>query len=169
LLREERLVDSDETCALVLLVQVFSGHSGPVTAGSFTPDGKAVVSVGGENDCSLRVWNPKTGECSLTLQGHPFHQEGLTCVGVHQEGAVVITGAQDGSVCVSNIHNSRVVASLQGEVECWWSTHTSGDQMYDGGMLGSSLKSTCRLDEGITSVNGLGLQTATVISSCAQA
>jgi ribosome assembly protein SQT1 len=93
---------------------VFSGHSGPVTAGAFTPDGKHVISVGGDNDCSLRVWNPKTGECSLTLQGHPFHQEGITCLGVHQDGSVVITGAQDGSVCVSNIHNSRVVASLQG-------------------------------------------------------
>lgn len=94
---------------------MFSGHSGPVTAGAFTPDGKHVVSVGGDNDCSLRVWNPKTGECVSTLQGHPYHQEGITCLGVHQDGSVVITGAQDGSVAVSNIHNSRVVASLQGE------------------------------------------------------
>lgn len=104
-------------CLLVHVIQVFSGHSGPVTAGAFTPDGKSVVSVGGDNDCSLRVWNPKTGDCSLTLQGHPFHQEGLTCLGVHQDGQVVITGAQDGSVCVSNIHNSRVVASLLGEAQ----------------------------------------------------
>jgi ribosome assembly protein SQT1 len=96
-------------------LQVFSGHSGPVTAGAFTPDGKHVVSVGGDNDCSLRVWNPKTGECVSTLQGHPYHQEGITCLGVHQDGSVVITGAQDGSVAVSNIHNSRVVASLHGE------------------------------------------------------
>jgi ribosome assembly protein SQT1 len=92
--------------------QVFSGHSGPVTAGAFTPDGRAVVSAGGDNDCSLRVWNPKTGECSLQLSGHNFHQEGLTCLGMHQDGAVVLTGAQDGSVCVSNITNSRVMASL---------------------------------------------------------
>lgn len=103
----------------MVLPQVFSGHSGPVTAGAFTPDGKHVVSAGGENDCSLRVWNPKTGECSLTLQGHNFHQEGLTSLGVHQDGSVVISGAQDGSVCVSNIHNSRVVASLQGEEREW--------------------------------------------------
>ena len=48
--------------------QVFSGHSGAVTAGAFTPDGKMVVSVGGEGDGSLRVWNPKTGECTGHLQ-----------------------------------------------------------------------------------------------------
>jgi ribosome assembly protein SQT1 len=107
------LTDSVWLCRTCTCVQVFSGHSGPVTAGAFTPDGKSVVSV--SEDCSLRVWNPKTGDCSLTLQGHPFHIEGLTCLGVHQDGQVVITGAQDGSVCVSNIHNSRVVASLHGE------------------------------------------------------
>lgn len=50
------------------VMQVFSGHCGIVSAGCFTPDGKSVVSVGGEDDASLRVWNPKTGECSLTIQ-----------------------------------------------------------------------------------------------------
>lgn len=120
-------------CALApaSLPQVFSGHSGPVTAGAFTPDGKAVVSVGGDNDCSLRVWNPKTGECSFTLQGHPFHTEGLTCLGVHQDGQVVITGAQDGSACVSNIHNKRVMGSLTG-------VHTAG-----GGGVCTQLKRVC--------------------------
>ncbi|WIA30424.1 hypothetical protein OEZ86_000508 [Tetradesmus obliquus] len=95
-------------------MQVFSGHSGPVTAGAFTPDGKLVVSAGGENDCSLRVWNPKTGECSLTMHGPLFHEEGITCLDVHQDGSVVITGGQDGAVRVTNIHNSRMVASLAG-------------------------------------------------------
>lgn len=47
---------------------MFSGHSGPVTCGSFTPDGKGVVTGGGEGDASLRLWNPKTGECTLTVQ-----------------------------------------------------------------------------------------------------
>lgn len=66
-------VDGWVTC---VCVQVFSGHSGTVTAGCFTPDGKSVVTVGGEDDASLRVWNPKSGECTATLQGHPFHAEG---------------------------------------------------------------------------------------------
>lgn len=57
------------------MCQVFAGHSGPVSAGCFTPDGKSVVTVGGEGDSSLRVWSPKSGECSVTLQRHPFHEE----------------------------------------------------------------------------------------------
>eukprot|EP00879_Flechtneria_rotunda_P025198 GHRR01026766.1.p3 GENE.GHRR01026766.1~~GHRR01026766.1.p3 ORF type:complete len:222 (+),score=50.23 GHRR01026766.1:450-1115(+) len=95
-------------------MQVFSGHNGPVTAGAFTPDGKSVVSVGGENDCSLRMWNPKTGECTVHIHGHHFHEEGINCLGMHVDGSVVVTGAQDGSVRVSNIHNSRVMPPLLG-------------------------------------------------------
>jgi WD40 repeat protein len=56
--------------------QVFAGHQGRVTSGDFTPDGKAIFSTGGEDDCSLRAWNPKTGECTATIQGHGFHEAG---------------------------------------------------------------------------------------------
>ena len=49
-------------------MQVFTGHAGPVMCGGFTPDGKAVVTGGGEGDATLRVWNPKTGECTATVQ-----------------------------------------------------------------------------------------------------
>ena len=94
---------------------MFTGHSGPVAAGAFTPDGKTIISCGGEGDASLCCWNPKTGECTSTLQGHTFHADALTCMGVHREGALVITGAQDGSVRVSNISSNRVLASPEGE------------------------------------------------------
>jgi hypothetical protein len=51
--------------------QVFSGHSGPVVAGAFTPDGKLVVSAGGEDDCSLRVRLPCRRRRSLPLSPSP--------------------------------------------------------------------------------------------------
>ena len=57
-------------------VQAFSGHSGSVRCGRFAPDGKAVVTGGGENDATLRVWDPKTGACSGTIQGAHFHTVG---------------------------------------------------------------------------------------------
>jgi angio-associated migratory cell protein len=60
----------------VPLSQVFTGHSGAVTCGAFTPDGKQLVTGGGEGDASLRVWNPRTGECTHHIQGHDFHQAG---------------------------------------------------------------------------------------------
>lgn len=67
-------------------MQVFSGHSDVVTAGTFTSDGKNVITVGGDQDRSLRVWNPKTGECTVHIEGHPFHDAGesLSETRVHQ-------------------------------------------------------------------------------------
>ncbi|MEW5307991.1 MAG: hypothetical protein WDW36_010356 [Sanguina aurantia] len=98
-------------------MQVFAGHSGPVSAGCFTPDGKSVVTVGGEGDSSLRVWSPKTGECSVTLQRHPFHEEPITCIAIHTDCATAMTGAQDGSVRLCNLHTGRVVGTLVGHEE----------------------------------------------------
>jgi len=99
--------------------QVFSGHRGPVTAGAFTSDGKSIVTVGGEGDASLRVWNPKTGECTLTVSGHPFHEEGITCLALQGAGdaGAALTGGQDGSVRVTNTHNGRVLAAPAGRLD----------------------------------------------------
>lgn len=57
--------------------QVFTGHGGAVACGQFSPDGRAVVTGGGEGDCSLRVWDPKSGACLHTMQGTQFHSAGL--------------------------------------------------------------------------------------------
>lgn len=63
--------------------QVLSGHSADVTCGGFTPDGRTIYT--GSMDGSLRLWSPKTGECTATVQNHPFHEQGArascrTCV-----------------------------------------------------------------------------------------
>ncbi|EFN58343.1 hypothetical protein CHLNCDRAFT_142394 [Chlorella variabilis] len=98
-------------------MQVFSGHSGSVVCGSFTPDGKWVVTGGGEGDASLKVWSPKTGECALTVQGHPYHTAGLTCLDIHPDSTAAISGSEDGVPKVVNLSNGRVVASLAGHEE----------------------------------------------------
>lgn len=63
------------------MLQVFSGHNGSVRCGKFTPDGKGLLTGGGENDASLRLWNPKSGACSATVQGHGFHPAGAVLSG----------------------------------------------------------------------------------------
>ena len=95
-------------------MQVFAGHQGPVTSGGFTQDGKSVVSTGGEDDCSLRVWNPKTGECQFNINGHNFHSAGITCSSIHHDSTLVITGAEDGGVRVSNIVLGKSIGNLEG-------------------------------------------------------
>lgn len=129
-----------------LIVQVFAGHHGPVSCGSFTPDGKAVVTGGGgEEDASLRqactnrgtfpvacscrsrhqllllplrrVWNPKTGECTLALKGHPFHAAGLTCLDVHPDSTAALTGSEDGTAKVVSLQTGKVASTLAGHSE----------------------------------------------------
>ena len=81
-------------------LQVFSGHNGSVRCGGFTPDGKSLVTGGGENDASLRLWNPKNGSCTASVQGHGFHP-----AGAHRPG---------GSCCAARGHG------VPGQrVHCW--------------------------------------------------
>ena len=47
-----------------------------MSCGSFTPDGRSVVTGGDGEDCSLRVWNPRTAECVAVVSGHNFHEGG---------------------------------------------------------------------------------------------
>jgi WD40 repeat protein len=60
---------------------VFTGHSGPVSCGDWSSDGifseyqnclifisgKFVIT--GSEDCTVRTWDPKTGQCVHTLGG----------------------------------------------------------------------------------------------------
>ena len=48
-------------------MQVFTGHSGSVTCGAFSPSGKQVCT--GAEDMTLRVWDPKTGKSVRTVSG----------------------------------------------------------------------------------------------------
>lgn len=93
--------------------QMFIGHSGAVTCGSFSPDGRIIVTGGGAGDASLRVWNPQSAECTAVISGHSFHQAGVTCLAVN-DSKVAISGGEEGTLCLSNIDNGRVLGALQG-------------------------------------------------------
>jgi WD40 repeat protein len=49
-------------------MNLFAGHGDALTAGIFTPDGKTIVTASA--DSTVRVWNPKTAECTSLLQGN---------------------------------------------------------------------------------------------------
>lgn len=96
-------------------MQVFSGHSGPVTCGGFTPDGKVVVTGGGEGDGTLKIWDPKSGECKFTISGHSFHTLGLTCLDFSADSTVVMTGSEDGTAKLVSLQGGgRVVGTFSG-------------------------------------------------------
>lgn len=102
-------------------MMAFAGHEAAVTAGSFSGDGKLVVTA--SLDMSLRVWNPTTGETiKRVLNGQPgiggaFHTADLICLSAGPAdtpaGALVATGCAFGNVFVSHIETGTVVSKLQ--------------------------------------------------------
>eukprot|EP01052_Picozoa_sp_SAG31_P040541 SAG31_NODE_5895_length_2268_cov_2.761641_1_plen_314_part_10 len=46
------------------------GHTGYVSSVCFSPGGETIVSGGGFQDHSVKIWDAATGECVQTLKGH---------------------------------------------------------------------------------------------------
>ncbi|KAG9396643.1 WD domain, G-beta repeat [Carpediemonas membranifera] len=89
-----------------------TGHSGAVTCGGFTIDGKGVISAG--HDGSIRLWNPITGAATAVLSGPEFHGDTpVTCLTVHPNGQLLLTGDLEGNVVVTNIQSARAMAKLR--------------------------------------------------------
>ena len=70
-------------------MRVFAGHDGAVLCGGFTCDGKKIVS--GSADGSIRVWNPRKGQCSHAFLPHKgastdaivMTQGAVSCIAFH--------------------------------------------------------------------------------------
>lgn len=90
------------------IMNVFAGHSAPVAAGRFTPDGKKIVT--GAEDSTLIVWDPKSASALSRISGDDarFHSGGITSLAVNKESALVITGSTDGSARLVNLNNGAV-------------------------------------------------------------
>lgn len=143
-----------------ICMQMFIGHSGAVTCGSFTPDGRAVVTGGGAGDATLRAWSPQTGECTSIVSGHSFHQAGITCLAVNASG-VAVSGAEDGTVRLSNIDTGRVLGAMKGHedsVEAVAFAPTLGTLVVSAGLDGKGIVwDTTSLDVRATCVHPQGI------------
>lgn len=72
---------------------VFSGHLDAVTMGSFTPDGRSVVTV--SFDHTARLWDVATRS---ERQQYAQHTGPLYCLAVSGDGTTMVTGAQDNTL-----------------------------------------------------------------------
>lgn len=112
-----------------MFMMAFAGHEDAVTCGSFTGDGKLVVTA--SMDSSLRIWNPTAGTTIARIQtGIPgirsaFHSADILAL---SSGAVdtsasklVATGCAGGSVFITHIESGHILNELPrhtGGVEC---------------------------------------------------
>lgn len=86
------------------ILMTFEAHRGSITSLSFLPSGD-LISVSA--DCSIKVWNPDTGELKREIPGLnswtfgallPLgaHAGAITCVRSFRDGKRIITAAEDG-------------------------------------------------------------------------
>jgi WD40 repeat protein/predicted Ser/Thr protein kinase len=103
------------------LAAQFSGHTGPVYALAFSPDGRRLVS-GGE-DRVVRVWDVGTGEC----QELPGHTETVYAAAFHPQGTRLATAGRDRTVWLWDLARGEAVVRLPGHALYIWSLAFSPD------------------------------------------
>lgn len=108
------------------VMHVFAGHTGSVTCGSFTPDGKAIVTASDDN--TLIVWDPRSGSpihkvllsdsrfpFSAPPSDDPSSSSGAASLAVNSTGSIAVVGSTSvGGVVVVNLVSGTIVAGLQG-------------------------------------------------------
>ena len=78
----------------------FTGHQDAVNDAQFSPDGKLMVSI--SNDCTARVWSPRTAKCLQIIQNDStFHQAPLLSMFLIND--TMVSGDTDGYIFISNI------------------------------------------------------------------
>lgn len=86
---------------------VFSGHSGSVTCGGWSADGKSLVTCDASG--GLIVWNPKTGEAAIHVKD--LHEGAITSFALHPDRSqkLCISGGHDGAVKILSLDTGKTL------------------------------------------------------------
>jgi WD40 repeat protein len=113
----------------------YRGQAGGVFGLAFSPDGKTIASVGGDNrnaKADARIWDAASGEDIFTLVGHDGV---IRAVAFSPDGTRLATGGSDSTVRLWDTATGRLVRTLSGHsqpVECL-AFHPDGTRLASGG------------------------------------
>jgi hypothetical protein len=108
LLRLARGWQRPDLAALVRERAALSGHTEPVTALAFTPDGRLLVSGGG--DGAVRLWELPEGRALGAVEAHPVK---VTALAVSSDGSTLLTAARDGTLRLWGLPDGRPLRTLR--------------------------------------------------------
>lgn len=83
------------------------GHTGPVFASAWNPQGTLLASA----SASIKLWNPTNGTLLRTLNGH---QRGIYSVAFHPTQNVLFSGGEDGKVNLWDTQTGKLLQVLSG-------------------------------------------------------
>jgi len=155
-------------------MQVFAGHEGPVECGTFTADGKRVIT--GDSAGTLILWDPRSSTPVWKMNQHTSRfnlVDGITSIASNSTSTVAVVGGASGELRVVNLAKGEVVGVLEGHdkdqsVEAIefvdWSKIAAGTQEIavtgatDGkiciwDLVSMKLRATVKHDDAITSIH----------------
>lgn len=83
------------------------GHIAACSAGSFSPDGKTLITA--SSDKTLKVWELKNQKCTYTIKGHRFHKADILCMAVARKKSLAATGSAFNEVGITNYETGNIV------------------------------------------------------------
>ena len=109
-----------------------TGHTGYINSVAFSPDGTKIVSGG--SDCTVRVWDIKTGlQIGASLTGHTGW---VKSVAFSPDGTKIVSGSLDGTIRIWDVETGRQIGEpltgLIGWVESVAFSH-DGKKIVGGG------------------------------------
>jgi WD40 repeat protein len=90
-------------------VRTIEGHSEPVSAVAFGPDGRSVAS--GSSDKAIKVWDVQTRALIHTLEGH---DNGVASVAFSPDGHILASGSWDNTVKLWDAKTGALQRTLKG-------------------------------------------------------